>query len=1787
MQPNQQPSWQAAAKKRSRAKLARDLRRAAIVIGLIALAAVLVFLLFPPFFAPQTHLVLLGSHGNDAFNTPPIAFVAEDLEAIASIEEAKVRDQSDVLRSAQTAKHLSNRLAEAGISSRDNLIVYINAHGVTDNASAYLLCDNFDLRQPDLGRVSVDTLIDQVRQSPAATKLILINAGSIDYDPGLGIMGNEFPRRLEQAVHQSKDPSLWVYCSHSSLQYSHVSRAARRSVFGMFVGEGLKGAADLDHDQAIRLSELVAFTSANVSKWVAQSTDRGAQQVPQLIWGGGKTRQSDPKLLTLFEQDPGKELTAASLILPPDELNGGGGSSARSGRVRGLLRRQQVTLASNRIAGGDAQSTEGADATGGDNAKAGGDDGSDGQPADGGDGSVSATDGSADPAAGDSAGGAENADKPGAAGDAKSNPSDADETVKAKQLLTKAWRLRDAASLAWSAADPSLSPVENQPHLWRELQAELLAFEQQLHGGKGYDPAKIETTLADSFPTKAAADPAAAPKAAAAKAAPPLASLFGRASRDTVSLLAVLEPDQTHSLALAQSAALLRGQPLDIDVTGLQAALDQNTRDAFDEWLKTGLRPEFSGTVEMTFIKRLADAPDLDWDLVRIAALTCLAGERVAALDLLSPGWMRVDVERADQFRFFAEQLVFDQVGLQWQQRCRTLFEDAGTIYAAAELAFVDVRRAERALEVLLAKLPSFMHWQRLSRFVPEQRSVIYDDLSTLLELSNELSRLLDQPGRSNVATMSKVREQLESVQSRIEAACGDVSAERLLAQTPTPGDSYQADLLLQTPLLSSGLRNDLLAAMDQRDRQLASNYDLANVTMDDVSAMPLGDASRVPSAEDWRFLFEQAQLESQYVGLSHVEGVKADEFAAITAAREVDAAFEALERVYRAMAVDEATDVSELWDRQLKFGAALQSFFRSAADVDSAMSPCATSPAASRMAIRLLRMLDPRDAWQLDNVDVNSLSLTTKLRSTIRWQAERLEQMSTYRDGNRSATFAGWADHYRTQSERLCRVSAPTTHPTRIKITAPTTVDLQYGDWQQVVLGLENPSDREVSVTVSLEYERQLVDVINVVSAESNGSTANGESIRPEFFDTPSQFGTWRSKPITIAATGSVTLPMKIVRRDEASETTKLVVDVYEPSQLTRAESKPPVLLTRRTLDVMLPVAEVYVRRGAASFVSDVGGVELLPHPNRLEKFRFGVVNHASRTKQISMRCYALGQPLIGPLPSDPSKLLVGALPLASFDVSVPGDGRPTFPSPGEAEPADDQEADGKDAPPKQDEAAKEEEAKPIESTDMPHGMLVELSDRDSGQSTFRHVRFAIQRPRRFVSPRVGFDTKKQQITVEVSAVDPTRLPEGAPVRVECRLADDRSGRTRGKLQGMISRASPTTNLFIATTTPPPNVARVYIDVDGYPRSFIFDVPCGKHLTNVPEVTDSVDLRMTTSSKGGILGATKSIPVAVQIDAPVGSFENGQDHLNLGIDLDGSGVPHPEDSVRLATDRGVMIGFVKSTPDGTVELTNVVSDHLIDLPSERLENLLIDVAASLTINDNLQSFRKIELLIDTAPPVVGPVTRTDGLSFAAVNSQVDLEVWAWDEGSDVTKVQAAFDVDGSGEFPAAGNIFTASRTSDRQWILTVDAGADAGKQSLLVRGVDRVGNESDPVTVEMEVVSPTESSKRVKQQTVTLLGTVQFRENNVADAEVVLTAVPEDPAVAPDAVAPDAAPASPSGVSVRSTESGAYVIAGVSPGSYRLAARAVIRNRVHRIEQDVEVTVGPERTMRVDVTLP
>jgi hypothetical protein len=227
----QQDSWREKANRQGQKRFARGLRRVVIVLAVAVLAGILLRLLFPPFFAPTTHLVLLGTGINEAQQLPPIPFVAEDYQQLAEIDSIAVHDQSQVWQTARRASRLEQELQRTGVGQSDTLLLYLTAHGVSQDGTAYLLCDNFDLRRPDSGRVSVDAVLEQISRSPAALKVLVINPGMLDYDPRLGMLFNEFPHLLEEAVKKTQDASCGFIARtpHSSKRTFRAPRNDRYS----------------------------------------------------------------------------------------------------------------------------------------------------------------------------------------------------------------------------------------------------------------------------------------------------------------------------------------------------------------------------------------------------------------------------------------------------------------------------------------------------------------------------------------------------------------------------------------------------------------------------------------------------------------------------------------------------------------------------------------------------------------------------------------------------------------------------------------------------------------------------------------------------------------------------------------------------------------------------------------------------------------------------------------------------------------------------------------------------------------------------------------------------------------------------------------------------------------------------------------------------------------------------------------------------------------------------------------------------------------------------------------------------------------------------------------------------------------------------------------------------------------------------------------------------------------------------------------------------------------------
>ena len=1737
--------------------MARGFRRTMIVAALGLLSVLLLFMLFPPFFSPETHLVLIGSRADDGLNLPPLPFVAEDLEALAEIPEVVATDHSEAWSSAATAKQLGRYLEESGLSAREQLILYVNAHTIAVDGKVFLICDNFDLRSPELGRVSIQSFLQQVRQVPAKRKLIVLNAGSVVSDSRLGVVDNDFTMALSAAVQATQDASLWLYVSHQDNEQSYPSPSANRSVFGMFVSAGLQGAADLNGDRQVQLSELVAFTSANTSNWVRQASDRQARQTPRLFWGGGEKLTSNPTLISLYETDA--PLTVASLIgLSP--AGDAAGFHGASGTMQGVLNRHRSAHASG------ATQTAGAKPTGATTTAA------------------SESGGDSDAAVANDQEGESGKAASAAGGGEVSAESLADQRfnqyLKDRQQalanLQSAWEERDQAERLFQPLSPIHHPIEAAPHLWNELQAELLKLEEELAGGQAYRPENVDGVLEKI--TKAKSAPADDPAAASKQPENQLPALLDEPLNG--SQLAMLRElrQSASSMALIELLDEIPGvkQPSTLKpaapgggnrLESLRVTLSAADAKPLQQWFKTKSKPSDVALRDLVYLRKLA-ASDIDWRLIQRSARCCLLGERLAALDLVSPGWVRDHVERADQLRFFAEQLLLDQIGIDWEIRSEELLSHASGLYRDAEAELVTIRNAQWALQQTLSKVPSYLTWYtESSDHLAKARA--YQQLQALLASMSKASQLLSDPAQGDADALAGLTRELYESVAMIEQFCGSKPLQRLNGRPPQPGDTTNALTLLASPVGDGVDRMRVRMEMPARSHQLASAFQLANVSPQDglLKHLQASNEHQPGAADELQRWQQRAELIAAWMKLGmpyHVQ--QSDESPVVIAIKDAE---QALQRFHEARKTsDKEAGGREITQIMAGFERAVGQFY-SAMIPGIELSLLATSEADRLAATRLLGMLDPRDAFQLSELDVDSLLLRSRVASTSQWQQRRTNQWLAFHA-------LPLADPNDTAVETKFATASP------LKVTVSGKIDLRYQDDQVVDVSLYNPSQQSRTVSVSVEYQQQLLRL----QMDSTFAWTAGVS----------QFGSRRMTQLDIPAGETVEIPLQVRRQPGASASSTFIFDVFDQSTLELSSAAPTVLLHRSRLPVEMPVAELVAVQGQRQVMSGGQGLTWKPYPNRVADFKLGVTNRSGIEKNIKVACYPLSGPISQQMWDEPVDAFLGIKPLTEFKVVASGDGQVAFAKLAEAEtppkPAKDAIAAKADSS-----AAKAEPsdgpAKRPPSTAMPSGMAVVLTDLESGESTLRPITFAVQRPRRFVRPRVGYDVINQRIRVDVQPINVKQLPLGKPVEVSCELANDFGGRAQGKMRGQLIGSPQRASMFINMPSPPPQVARVHLNVDGYPRAFIYDVACNEPSNDVPEVKSLMSIQIDGAAKGrtiksGLMGAADAIDLNLKIDAPIGSFEHRiggldqqADEVELGLDLEKSGQPAPGTIVRLNSDRQVRVGFVKAKPDGTITLDTEVADASVSLTTKRLENLEVDVTSRLTVNGVSKAFPNASVMIDTAAPIVGPVNRTDGLSFAGVNQELDFEVWAWDEAASVTEVIAAFDVDGSGEFPEAGPTFSASQIQGRRWSLSVPVGARSGTRRLLVKGIDAVGNESDPIGVEIEVVSLEQQEQLVEGQTVTLIGKVLLREKTVSGAQLLLVEV-ADPAVAP------AQPTAPGKVfRAVSDPEGNFALNDVPPGAYKLASRGVVRNKVHRTELPVVVEVGPKRQQRTDVVLP
>jgi hypothetical protein len=1699
MQNPNRETWKRRPQPKRHERVARDVSRAAIVCFLGGLIGLLLFFLFAPFFAPRTHLVLLDATPDHAFGIEPLRYDAEDLDGLEQLDGVSVHRTTDWLRSAQSAQTLATEIDRLGVGAADTVIVYVAAHGISTDGKPYVLARPLDSRHLQRARIPVETLLQQISRSSAKRKLVLLNAGSIDCDPRLGMVVNEFPRLLRQVVAGIGDPNLWVLCSHREFEISHASPAAGRSVFGMFVDHALRGAADLDGDRSVSLREVSAFTTANVSAWVAHQTDRMTSQHPQLLWAGSDTdTQADPPLVRLESSPADADFSVASLIGAEGDGAAAGLANAASPAApgsQGVLRRHQVRLVSASSATAATQTQD--------------------PPPDG---SATATDGS------------DGGEKAAAAARAAQSQS--------MRLLQQAWDQRDRLARRWSPLALGESPIDNLPHLWREFETELLDLEQRVATGQSVDLTRLNSVLGQTPPDNANASQGGASALSDVFAAKP-----SSASR-------ILDDPPPHSFAVAQLLSVDDAAGKTLDLNALHAALAAATSKPLDAWLKKFWNDSLSRYVEFQQLRDWAQRSDLDWPTIRLAITTRFSAERAAALDALACGWVRRHVEVGDQYLLSACDLLQRSATAATQTRATQWFETAAAAYADAQADFQIVRQAQRLRDQVFSELPALLRARRAS-IVTARPETGRHELSRMLDHLQRLCDDLRSPAPATVPSLRETIKALHALRNSTLAAFDDRAVASLADRPAIPGDGWTIDRLLRTPLISAASRRTLTGIATKIDRDVALQWQLP--TLRRTGETDAAAASAEPNRSVWAALFEQAQLEYGLICLTSCGG---EPGACLHAAGE---AMQQLRRAHQQWANVRSDDASirkaedALWQAHARLGGCLAAFYRNLAALPQAGEEGAVHDGAS--LARTLRVIDARDAWRFRKLSIDALTSSSRLRSTLNWQSSRLQQALIYDVSFPAEQLREAIETYQRTAVALGGGPADETDRPRLTIRSTDRPDLQYQRSQTTEVLLENPSDRDVDVALLIDYPDEALRVD--LPAESSSELS--------FREDTTGLAHRRSNRIHLNAGGRIGFSVTVRRTDALASAAWLAIDAIDVSATTGPDEllgRPA--LARQVVPVTMPVAELVVIDDERSFQSDVDGLTLHPFANRPGDVRLGIAG-AAPGSTVSVRCHSLTAESAARTDDQLAERFSAAEPLIAFRAKPASDGAITFPAPsptGSPAAATDVGKSGGDAgkqagPEKQ--ADKQAGgAKPTDATpkaDLSAGLFVILQDDASGRATYRRVQFAVQRPARFLQPNVRYDAVAKRVDIQLAAIDPSLLPDGKPVRIRCGLAAPLAGRERGSLRTELSRRQPQASLFVRLPSPVPEVVRLHLDVDGFPRGFQYRIATDTSATMVPEVRGRVEARIQTQSGDGYLAATDSVPVGAEIDCPPGFFDSGHDFLELGMDLDADGVPDPDTAVRLTNDRSVSIEGMSAGTDGKLNWFARVSDFQVDVPLAGVENVPVKIAGRLVVGHRSQPIRGIPIYVDTAPPIVGPV---NGDRVSGPNQPIELSVWTSDDGSGAKRVEAVFDTTGSGTFPEKAKPVAATPSGDDSWSLTLPAPKQVGEHLLLVRAIDRVGNASDPIThrvTVMKEVPPVDAPSKV------LRGFVSFAGQPHPAATVTVTANPQP-------ARPDAKAASPIRVQPRAT--GEFSVGGLKPGKYTVTARAVIRNRVRTAKSEV-----------------
>ena len=639
-----------------------------------------------------------------------------------------------------------------------------------------------------------------------------------------------------------------------------------------------------------------------------------------------------------------------------------------------------------------------------------------------------------------------------------------------------------------------------------------------------------------------------------------------------------------------------------------------------------------------------------------------------------------------------------------------------------------------------------------------------------------------------------------------------------------------------------------------------------------------------------------------------------------------------------------------------------------------------------------------------------------------------------------------------------------------------------------------------------------------------------------------------------TLGNRGPLTLTLHVERLTPAARPTRLVVKALSAEHFARG------LVEFRT--PRPPFADLLLTGSDGTVEPVPGGQSLHPFPNRDTEYRFRLLNLTDSPRTVNLTLLALSEPLrfdlpVGTLTAEEAALVIERLPATTPAARL--EKRPLPPAGAPAAPA---AAEPAEPPP----APGAEKLLPS----LLYGGVAVIADEATGDRALVRVSVEPQRPVRYRRPGVGYNLQRERWRSSSAASRPKVMPPGGST-VRAEFVEPLDVTATYLLDGVLQAPGYSTQLYADVASAPGKVVHLRLHVDGYPRAFLYAIPCDRDSSAVPVTTDALAIAVQQPPPGTVYQTPlDGVPVALQLDVPLGAFRTLTTIAEVGLDVNRDRYLLNEPVLRLNSDRQIDVRLKTFKPDGSFVLKTGVSDFQVTIPAAGLGTARVNVLGRVQVDGALAWSEPREIILDGEAPRIDSVELSPGRVLSS-EDKLQAAVLVDDRTeSGTARVELTFDLSRSGEFAPDAPVVPAAESIGSVWRAELPlADLPPGTHGLLVRAVDRAGNVSLTHRELVTVLSAEEMAARTLAATSPVRGVAQFGETPVAGASVTLANDKQEVVGTASANA-----------------RGEFEFPPAPPGKYTVSAEGLVRNKFRTASAEVTVPDPPAPTERVQLQL-